>query len=249
MICGAEAPTVTLWKALKPDRFMQQHDDDVYSSAPMLRLLDEQLRVLRPGLQRCFGTHGLALDAFRQHVPPALPLLGCWTSLALRNQRYAGDLLAAAGESLPFVDDAFELVLVRHALEVAAQPAALLHELIRVLAPGGTLVLTGVHPVGGWSAWVRLRTHGKSPALQMPWLLGHQLERSGMLIEQVQRIGSVWPGSGMARRNPANALGGGYVLLARKRRQPLTLVRLRAKPVRVRANAQLSPSVRRNSNP
>ena len=111
---------------------MQQRDDEVYSSAPMLRLLDEQLRVLKPGLQRCAGSHGLALDAFRQHAPPALPLLGCWTSLALREQRYEGDLQAAQEASLPFVDDAFELVLVRHALEVASRPAVLLREVIRV---------------------------------------------------------------------------------------------------------------------
>jgi hypothetical protein len=229
--------------------FMQQRDDEVYSSAPMLRLLDEQLRVLRPGLQRCAGTHGLALDALCHHEPPDLPMLGCWTSLASRNQHYDGDLLAAAGEPLPFVDEAFELVLVRHALEVAPQPVALLHELIRVLAPGGTLVLTGVHPMGGWSAWVRWRTHGKTPVLQMPWRLGQQLARAGMLIEQVQRIGSVWPGSGVARRNPANALGGGYVLVARKHKQPLTLLRLRPKPVRAPANGQLSPSARRNLTP
>lgn len=228
---------------------MRQGDDEVYSSAPMLRLLDEQLRVLKPGLQRCAGSHGLLLDAFRHHSPPALPLLGHWTSLALRNPRYEGDLRASAEAPLPFVEDAFELVLVRHALEVASQPAELLQDLIRVLAPGGTLVLTGVHPVGGWSAWLRLRARGRSPSLQMPWRLELRLERAGMLIEQVQRIGSIWPGDNPMRRSPANALGGGYVLVARKRQQPLTLLRLRPGPVRARTNGQLSPSVRRSSVP
>ncbi|WEN14005.1 methyltransferase domain-containing protein [Rhodanobacter sp. AS-Z3] len=226
---------------------MQQRGDEVYSSAPMLRLLDEQLRVLTPGLQRCAGTHGLVLDASCCRVPPALPLLGCWTSLALRNPHYEGDVQASASEPLPFVDDAFELVLVRHALEVAPHAADLLGELVRVLAPGGTLVVTGVHPLGGWSAWVHLRTQGKSPSLQLPWRLRLQLERNGMLIEQIQRIGSIWPHAADTRSNPASPLGGGYVLVARKRRQSLPLVRLRPLPGRVPANGQLSPSVRRNS--
>lgn len=228
---------------------MHQRDDGVYTSAPMLRLLDEQLRVLKPGLQRCSGTHGFVLDAIRCHAAPVLPMLGQWTSLALRGQRYAGDLRAAADEPLPFIDDAFELVLVRHALEVAPQPLALLDELIRVLAPGGTLALTGVHPIGGWSAWVRMRTHGKSPALQLPWRLSHRLEGAGMSIEQTQRIGSIWPGTGSVRRNPASSFGGGYVLVARKQRQPLTLLRSGPRPLRVPASSRLSPSARRGLNP
>lgn len=228
---------------------MRQRDDEVYSSAPMLRLLEEQIRVLKPGLQRCAGTHGLALDALHCRPPPALPLLGCWTSLALREQRYDGDLAAAADEPLPFVDDAFDVVLVRHALEVAPHPAALLDELVRVLAPGGTLALTGVHPLGGWSAWIHLRRHGKSPALQLPWRLRHQLERAGMFIEKIQRIGNVWPGTLAARRHPAGLLGGGYVLVAHKRQQPLTLLRLLPARGRVPAPGQLSPSARRHSIP
>lgn len=227
---------------------MQQRDDEVYSSAPMLRLLDEQTRVLKPGLQRCAGTHGLLLDASRRHSPPALPMLGSWTSLVLRSEGYGGDLRAAADESLPFVDDAFELVLVRHALELAPQPEALLGDIIRVLAPGGTLALTGVHPLGCWSAWFRWRARGRSPALQMPWRLRRQLEREGLVIERICRIGSIWPGAGVSRRNPASVFGGGYVLVARKHKRPVTLLRSRSPQMRVPAGGQLSPTARRGAS-
>jgi SAM-dependent methyltransferase len=227
---------------------MQHRDDEVYSSPPMLRLLDEQSQALKPGLRRCVGTHGLLLDASPRYPRPALPLLGCWTSLAVSDGGYDGDLRARADEPLPFVDDAFELVLVRQALERASHPAALLDELIRVLAPGGTLALTGVHPLGCWSAWLHWRARGSSLALQMPWRLRHRLEREGLLVERVLRIGSVWPGTAVARRSPASVFGGGYLLLARKQRRPVTLLRSRPQQMRVPASGQLSPAARRGAS-
>ena len=226
---------------------MQHRDDEVYSSPPMLRLLEEQSQALKPGLQRCVGTHGLLLDASPRYPRPALPLLGCWTSLAVSDGGYDGDLRARADEPLPFVDDAFELVLVRQALELASHPAALLDELVRVLAPGGTLALTGVHPLGCWSAWLRWHARGRSPALQMPWRLRRRLELAGLMIEQVQRVGSMWPSLAATRQAVAGALGGGYVLVARKRRHLVTPLRLKPAPVRVPTNGRLSPGTRRSS--
>lgn len=228
---------------------MQQRDDEVYSSAPMLRLLDEQTRALKPGLQRCAGTHALLLDASRQHVAPALPMLGCWTSLVVRQDGYHGDLRAAVDVSLPFIDDAFDLVLARHALELAREPVALLHEIIRVLAPGGVLAVTGIHPVGGWSPWFHWRARGVSPMLHMPWRLRHQLQGAGLRIEQVHRVGSIWPGAGAARRNPASAFGGGYVLVARKHKCPVTLLRSRSSSMRAASSGRLSLTARRGASP
>ncbi|MGY3038521.1 SAM-dependent methyltransferase [Rhodanobacter sp. TND4EL1] len=227
---------------------MQQRDEELYSSPPMLRLLEDQLKVLKPGLQRCAGTHALLVGASHHGAPPALPLLGCWTSLVLRRHRYGGDLQGAADEPLPFLDEAFELVLVRHALEVAPHPSALLDEAIRVLAPGGALALTGIHPLSFWAPWLHWRRRGGSLALHMPWRLRHRLARAGMTIEQVQRIGSAWPEAGAMRRKPGNPFGGGYVLVARKRTRPAMLVRLRSEKIRVQTNGQLSPTARRGAS-
>ena len=228
---------------------MQQRGDEVYSSAPMLRLLDEQTRALKSGLQRCAGTHALLLDVSRGHAAPALPMLGCWTSLVLRRDGYQGDLRATVDESLPFIDDAFDLVLARHALELAAHPVGLLDEIIRVLAPGGVLAVTGIHPLGGWSPWLRWRARGVSPTLQRPWRLRYQLQGAGLMIEQLHRIGSIWPGTGASRQNPANTFGGGYVLLARKHKRPVTLLRSRSSPVRVPSSGRLSLTARRGAPP
>lgn len=227
---------------------MRQRNQDVYTSAPMHRLLEEQLRVLMPDLQRCFGSHALLLGASPDDGPPALPLVGCWTSLHLRNNRYRGDLQAAADEPLPFVDDAFELVLLRHALEVAPVASALLDDAIRMLAPGGVLVVTGIHPLSGWAPWLRWRGHGASqmPRLQLPLRLRHGLLQAGLEIERAQRVGRMLPGLPMIPTQ-GGVLGGGYILFARKQRRAITPLRFRPAPARVPANGRWSPSIRRSS--
>ena len=48
-------------------------------------------------------------------------------------------------ESLPFEDDTFELVLCTQVLEHLLDPAAGIRELARVVAPGGTLLLSTDH--------------------------------------------------------------------------------------------------------
>lgn len=226
---------------------MHHRDDDIYASAPLRRLLDAQQRALMPELQRCYGTHALLLDAFADDVPPALPMLGCWTVLQLARGRYRGDLLAATDEPLPFVDDAFELVLLRHALEQAPMASALLDEAVRVLAPGGVLVLTGVHPVSGWSPWFHWRARGRRFALQMPWRLGYRLRGAGLEVEQVQRVGRMWPGLAVRTIAPVSPWGGGFVLIARKRRRMATPLRIRPAAVAVPASNRLSPGTRRSS--
>ncbi|MFC5435222.1 class I SAM-dependent methyltransferase [Rhodanobacter umsongensis] len=226
---------------------MHQRDDDIYASAPLRRLLDEQTRALRPELQRCHGMHGLLLRACGDDRPPALPMLRCWTSLHLDGAGYGGDLRAAANEPLPFVDDAFDLALLRHVLEVAPNAPALLDDAVRILAPGGVLVLTGVHPISGWAPWFYWRTRGESRVLQMPLHLGHDLRQAGLEIECMQRVGRAWPSQERPGSARGSAFGGGYILIARKRRRMATPLRIKPVPVTVPSNGQLSPGARRSS--
>lgn len=224
---------------------MLPRDRDIYASAPLRQLLDEQARALAADLQRCSGTHALLVSASVLDVPPALPMLGCWVRLCVRDGRYAGDLRAAVDEPLPFIDDAFELVLLRHSLEVVTPADDLLAEAVRVLAPGGILVLTGIHPISGWAPWFRWRARGAHWLLQMPLRLRHRLLQAGLEIERMQRVGRTWPG--IAATRLGGSLGGGYVLLARKRRRAITPLRLKPIPLRVPASGQLSPGSRRHA--
>jgi SAM-dependent methyltransferase len=55
------------------------------------------------------------------------------------------ELVRANVESLPFEDGAFDLVLCTQVLEHVVDPPAVMRELVRVLEPGGTLLLSTDH--------------------------------------------------------------------------------------------------------
>ena len=226
---------------------MHQPHNDIYASAPLRRLRDAQARALMPELQRCFGTHALMLGVAHNDTPPALPMLGNWVRLYLDGDRYAGDLHAAADQPLPFLDDAFDLVLLRHALEISPTASALLVDAIWVLAPGGLLALAGVHPLSGWSPWLRWQARGRSLRLPLPLRLERELLHAGLGIELAQRVGRGWPGLPASGTGSDSALGGGYVLLARKHRRLATPLRIKPVSVPVPAGGRLSPGTRRSS--
>lgn len=226
---------------------MSKRDHDIYASAPMRGLLAEEMAALMPTLQRCAGARGLLVSAAHDDVPPALPLLGHWTRLRLSGDRLGGDVRASPLEPMPFIDDAFDLVLLRHALEMAPLPPALLGDIIRCLAPGGVLALTGLHPFGGWSPWWHWRMRGVEARLNSPLQLGSWLRRADLQIERVQRVGRLWPAPAEGGLVGPQPLGGGYLLVARKRRSMSQPIRLRPHPVPARARAGLASGARRSS--
>jgi SAM-dependent methyltransferase len=225
---------------------MSQRDQDIYSSAPLRNLLAEETVALAPGLQRCSGTHALMISVAADDRPPVLPLLGNWTRLSVAGQQYGGDLTARADEPLPFVDDAFHLVLLRHALEVSTTPQDMLEEASRVLAPGGVLALTGLHPFSAWLPWMMWRTRGHAPSMHSPLLLERWVRRRELDIERIERVGRLWPSS-HAGLDATHALGGGYLLIARKRRRMATPIRLKPKALPATVNVGLAPGARRNA--
>jgi len=179
-------------------------------------------------------------------APPALPMLGSWVRLHIDGGRYDGDLRAAVDQPLPFVADAFDLILLRHALEVSPVSSALLEDVLRVLAPGGALALTGVHPVSGWSPWLRWHARGRTLRLQLPLQLERMLRHAGMEIELARRVGRGWPGLPATSTTMDSVLGGGYVLLARKQRRLAMPLRINPVKLMVPAADRLSPGARPN---
>ena len=155
--------------------------------------------------------------------------------------------LRRADEPLPFVDDAFDVVWLRHALEVVPQAAAVLRETVRVLAPGGTLVIGGVHPFSAWAPWFYWATRGAGRELHSPIQLMHALRRAGLDVISTRRVGHLWPMAGKYGPRDRALWGGGYVLLARKQRCLVTPLRVvHAPPLRMPASS-FSPSARRGT--
>lgn len=223
---------------------MPQRAHDIYASAPMRGLLADETVAYLPDLRRCAGSRALLLSAARQDEPPNPPYLGQWVTLRLAQGRLQGDVRASATEPLPFLDRSFDLVLLRHALE----PASLsLDEVIRVLAPGGMLVLTGVNPLSGWTPWWLWQTRGSASHATSPIQLAARLRRADLQVERVQRVGKALPLSSIQANTASSLLGGGYVLVARKKGPMSIPTRLRPKPVTAPVRAGLAPGARRSS--
>jgi len=224
---------------------MLHRDHRIYASAPLRRLADEQTRAMLPDIQRSAGTRALSLGVCADVEVPVLPMIGCWVRMWIAADGYRGDVCATTGAPLPFVDEAFDAVLLRHALESALRPSVLLGEAARVLAPGGVLVVTGIHPVSGWAPWFYWRS--RDPwVLRFPGQLGKRLERRGLQVEWIRRVGRPWPSDTASRTGPFNPCGGGYVLMARKRCRRATPLRILPTRLRV-ASGSLSPGTRRSA--
>ena len=222
-----------------------QRDQDIHASAPLRQLRNGQWRSMAPLLQRETGRRALRIGVDDDDAVPPLPGV-TWTRLWLEQGGYRGDLRGSAEEPLPFIAEAFDLVWLQHALEPAPQVAGLLGEVCWVLAPGGVLAVTAVHPLGGWSPWFFWKARGQGQSLQWPWHLCHRLRREGLAIEDVRRLGPPWPAHGRPASGDSR-WGGAYLLLARKQRHLVTPVKLRPLPARAPVNAHLSPGTRRHS--
>jgi len=224
---------------------MLHRDHRIYTSAPLRQLADEQTRAMLPDIQRSAGTRALSLGVSADSEVPALPMIGCWVRMWIAADGYRGDVCATTDAPLPFLDEAFDAVLLRHALEAVARPSVVLGEALRVLAPGGVLVVTGVHPVSGWAPWFYWRSRDPQ-VLRFPGQLGKRLERRGLQIEWIRRVGRPWPSDTALRAGPFNLCGGGYVLMARKRCRRATPLRILPARLRV-ASGSLSPGTRRSA--
>lgn len=182
-------------------------------------------------------------------------------SLSCCNERLVG--VRSRLDELAVASDSVDVVVLPHSLEFHADPHQVLREVERVLIAEGHIVVLGFNP---WSLWgaQRLLLHwlGKvpwsgrflSPLRLKDWLslLGFEVvytksyfyrpaipkESLFNKLTFIERLGSrCWP-----------LLGGGYVMVARKRVSTLTPIRPRWRASRRVASAEMArSSVRRKS--
>lgn len=157
-------------------------------------------------------------------------------------------------ENLPFAEDSLDAVLLGHALEYADRPHQILREVDRALIPEGHVLIAGFNPFSLWGAprlWANrskrapwnARFLGVSRLRDWLKLLGYEVrgveygfyglpvQSTAVLNKQswMDKTGSrFWP-----------RLGGGYVILARKKVTTLTPI----KPSWRARRAVLSPEV------
>ena len=217
-----------------------------YADGPLTRLLQRELAMLAPILDGVFGVWGLHLKPHAQ-APSALPahLLSAMLELSVAPDGVlAGDARCRPHE-LPFASESFKLVVVQHVLEQAAAADEVAAEIARVLAPEGIALVFGFNPASLWRPWLARRL-ARDLRFRAPGSWREVLGRSRLDVLQVRYSDmlSPWAASGNddgGARWPRSLgrFGGSWLLLARKRRNTLTPLRLAA----VRSELKLKPSL------
>jgi SAM-dependent methyltransferase len=87
------------------------------------------------------GAHGLIFYFGSQHGIGVDPLAVSYRNLFPRWQNCA-PTVAAVGESLPFPEHTFDVVICDNVVDHAESPVRIVRELVRILVPGGLLYFT-----------------------------------------------------------------------------------------------------------
>jgi SAM-dependent methyltransferase len=200
-------------------------------------------------------------QAARQPAGRALLVQACATNreLAADTRHLVGvrvhaerDLLrgdvACAADALPWEDDTFQLVLAQHAGDVLPNGIALIDELARVLAPGGTLLWFGLNPWSPWLAWIHWQARSGMPLPRAMHVDAARKRMQGgkLAAHAPDYLGACWPQpsgqpSGIHRSRLFAPLRNAYLIAASKQRAVLTPLRPRL--VRERERAAIRPQL------
>jgi SAM-dependent methyltransferase len=218
--------------------------DNWFDTPSGQRLVLEELREVIPLLTAHIGVRGLYLRPGAT-APATLSgnMLQSVLSLHRDREGFAGELCCAC-DALPIENDSICLTYALHALDHCPRPQALLDEVRRTLRPDGVLFLIGLSPGSAW----RLRWRGRGLQPRSAQRSRALLSAAGLNVELQIGLGPIWPRLGeraplpISERTGASALDplrAGYLLVARKRRLPLTPI-----GPRKRAAVGLQPQVR-----
>ena len=144
---------------------MMQASAKVRERLQQIRPIADEARVLEVGS----GAHGLIFYFGSQNGIGADPLAHHYASLFPKWQRTVATI-AAYGESLPFPDNSFDVVLCDNVVDHAESPANIVSEIVRVLAPSGVLYFTVNihHPIYSLASGI----HGAWRRLGVPYEIG-----------------------------------------------------------------------------
>jgi len=129
---------------------------DMRAKSAAVRAVLEQVRPIPPDarvLEVGSGAHGLVFFFGSSRATGCDPLAREYADLFPAWQRRVATL-SAEGESLPFPDAVFDVVLCDNVVDHALDPGRIVSELARVLSPGGLLFFTVNvhHRVYEWAA-------------------------------------------------------------------------------------------------
>lgn len=220
-------------------------------------LLDWEQAQLNEAVADIFGFHALQLGLPELDGLAANRMPHRWLAT---QTAHPGAALVTDFAALPFPQHSLDLVVLPHALELAADPHSTLREVERVLLPEGRVVICGFNPASLWGLRQRRsqlfqRFGWGSPFLPPMefmgyWRLRDWLRLLGFEVEVV-RFGAYRPAfkseQWLHRLRWLDALGArwwpilgaAYFLVAVKRVPSMTLLSPAWKAAKQRANAQV----------
>jgi SAM-dependent methyltransferase len=126
------------------------------------KVLAAEKQLLEGYLSRMFGYHILQLGCSEDHsliedspVGHKILFSPCFHNGARQ--------AVADNEELPLAEDSMDVVLIHHALDFTPDSHRLLREAMRVLRPGGRLLVLGFNPVSAWGIARWFRRKSESP--------------------------------------------------------------------------------------
>ncbi len=165
---------------------------------------------------------------------------------------------------LPLTSGSVDVVVMPHLLEYQQQPHQVLREVERVLIPEGHVVILCFNPwslfgvrrlLQGWREHAPWSGHFYTPMRLKDWLsllgfdtvqLRYYFHRPP--LQQVSLIGKLWRMEELGRRFFA-PLGGGYLLVAKKRVATLTPIKPRWRTARSLINVGVTETSARRDEP
>lgn len=127
------------------------------------QVLKVEQDVFSEWLCRMFGYHILQLGCSEAHSLILDSPVGHKIQFAPRYHKGVRQAVAD-NEELPLASDSMDVVVIHHALDFTDDSHRLLREAVRVLRPGGHLLVVGFNPLSGWGL-----VRGLSRRRAAPW--------------------------------------------------------------------------------
>ncbi|MBN8482281.1 MAG: methyltransferase domain-containing protein [Xanthomonadales bacterium] len=222
---------------------MQLAPDSVFALAPLQRLLDDEWSLAMQRAERLAGGPLLSIApcvSASRSLPASRP-----GSCSLH---VAGNALSGAAScgpaQLPWPAASFDLVIVRHALDALPAECGLEAELVRVLAPGGHLLLSGFNRFSPWRLWMAGRAEPGRPVPRSAGIAqaADVLQARGLDVIGRDFLGGHWPRAAAHAHVRSSRWQAAWLLSARRQAVAMRVIPIAAARSRAQGVAALVPS-------
>ncbi len=207
---------------------------DWFASPPGQALLRQEKKWAHALLQGSYGTHLLQVGLAQHNLASqATQILHPFVLDTIADERHNHAVVAAEAEQLPIAVGSLAAVILPHQLEFSADPVAVLREVTHSLADDGELLIFAFSP---WALWTAERKVPKLKSL-VPCIATEQKRTTQVIPAHMMRLWLSGFGYevgqtlqifyGSSPKSKYSIFPGAFVIQAKKRTIPSTLIRPR----------------------